>query len=85
MLYNLLDAIVNHAPPDYVMYDLLDIEIPRKEIFPQMTDVWTDGRTDVAYYNNRYFFCFTLTAGSPDFPCGCMCPGLFVIQFGVCS
>ena len=32
MLYNLFDAIVNQAPPDYVICDLLDIEIPRKEI-----------------------------------------------------
>ena len=32
MLYNLFDAIVHQAPPDYVIYDLLDIEIPQKEI-----------------------------------------------------
>ena len=37
----------------------LDLEIPRKEIISTddgRTDVRTDGRIDVAYDNNRYFF-----------------------------
>ena len=56
MLYNLFDVIVNHARPDFVIYDLLDIEILKRKLFPQMTDGRTDGRTDAAYYKNRYFF-----------------------------
>ena len=34
---------------------LLDIKIPRKEIL-STDDRLTDGRTDVAYDNNKYFF-----------------------------
>ena len=42
---NLFDAIVNHAPPDYAIYDLLDIEIPPKEII-STDDRRTDRRTN---------------------------------------